>query len=152
MAGFCKAAAGYARRSKSLEALIPMPYLRASRPTTLRRRWRRCLARMPAGCRPQPLLGSRRPGAGVCTLESARSVGKSLCVLWVDGIHVQWHKARWSSSVPRPRARRSSSALIDGVWEGAQSLEGDAARPEATRAHNGEELAAPRRLQPALQG
>ena len=47
----------YARRSKSLEMLIPILYLSASRPVTSRRRWRRCSARMRPACRHRPSRG-----------------------------------------------------------------------------------------------
>jgi len=44
----------YARRSKSLEVLIPILYLKGISPATSRRRSLRCLARTPAGFRPRP--------------------------------------------------------------------------------------------------
>ena len=44
----------YARRTKSLEVLIPIRYLKASPPGTSRRRSAHCSARRPAGCRPRP--------------------------------------------------------------------------------------------------
>ena len=44
----------YARRTKSLEVLIPILYLKASPPVTSRRRWLLCSARMLAGYRLRP--------------------------------------------------------------------------------------------------
>src|SRR5690349_24027227 len=47
----------YARRSRSLEVLIPSFTLRASRPAISRRRLLPCLARMLRACPPRLLLG-----------------------------------------------------------------------------------------------
>jgi transposase-like protein len=44
----------YMRRSKSIETLLPILYLRGSRPATSPRRWRRCWARTLPGCRHPP--------------------------------------------------------------------------------------------------
>src|SRR3954466_4491349 len=52
----------YARRSKSLEVLIPILYLRASPAATSRTHSRRCSAQMGAGCPRRASPASRRPG------------------------------------------------------------------------------------------
>ncbi|MGY3423414.1 hypothetical protein ACVWZW_003889 [Bradyrhizobium sp. F1.13.4] len=45
----------YMRRSKSIETLLPILYLKGvSRPATSPRRWQRCSARMQPGCRHPP--------------------------------------------------------------------------------------------------
>jgi hypothetical protein len=44
----------YMRRSKSIETLLRILYLKVSRPATSPRRWRRCSARMLPGCRHRP--------------------------------------------------------------------------------------------------
>ena len=44
----------YMRRSKSIETLLPILYLKGSRPATSPRRWLRCSARMLPGCRHPP--------------------------------------------------------------------------------------------------
>ena len=52
----------YARRSKSLEVLIPILYLKVSPQAASRRRWQPCSARMPVGSRPRPSHGSETSG------------------------------------------------------------------------------------------
>ena len=71
----------YARRSKSLEVLIPILYLKASPRAGSRRRWQRCSARMLVGSRPRPSHGSgtfgrtstRAGRSGICR-SSATSI------------------------------------------------------------------------------
>ena len=53
----------YMRRSKSIETLLPILYLRGSRPATSPRRWRRCWARTLPGCRHPPLAALRTAGS-----------------------------------------------------------------------------------------
>jgi len=70
----------YARRSKSLEVLIPILYLKGIS-TGSRRRWQRCSARMPVGSRLRPSRGSgtfgrtstRAGRSGICQ-SSATSI------------------------------------------------------------------------------
>ena len=107
----------YARRSKSLEVLIPVLYLQgASPPETSRRRWSHCSARTPADCRPQPSGGSRRPGrrsmragASVISQPSATYTSGSTASMCRPGSRMP-RSVSWSSSVSRPRGRRSWSA------------------------------------------
>jgi hypothetical protein len=75
----------YARRSKSLEVLIPILYLKspplrrqgASPPAGSRRRWQRCSARMLVS-RPRPSHGSGRIWADEHTRWQKRSVSQAL--------------------------------------------------------------------------
>src|ERR1700756_3638319 len=52
----------YARRSKSLEVLIPILYLKGISTGGSRRRWQPCLTRMLVGSRPRPSHGSGTSG------------------------------------------------------------------------------------------
>ena len=52
----------YARRSKSLEVLVPILYLKGISIGDFEEALGRCSDPMPAGCRPRPWRGSRTPG------------------------------------------------------------------------------------------
>jgi len=72
----------YARRSKSLEVLIPILYLRASQPATSKKRWRRSSARTRQVYQRRPSPASRRRGPrSMCAGRSAicRQSATSTC-------------------------------------------------------------------------
>ena len=106
----------YARRSKSLEVLIPILYLKGVSTGDFEEALVALLGKDAAGSRPRPSEGSRTPGltstcagAGAISPPSATSTSgptASTC-------RPAWRtrpSACWSSSAPRRRARRSSSA------------------------------------------
>ena len=102
----------YARRSKTLEVLIPILYLKGVSTATLRRRWSRCSAKMPAGCRRPPSDGSRRPGRRSMCAGASAIPAKHYVYFWADRSRCRRGSktppsACWSSSAPRRRARRS---------------------------------------------
>ena len=106
----------YARRSKSLEVLIPILYLKGVSTGDFEEARSPCSARMPAGSRPRPSGGSRTPGRkSMCAGASAISRRSATCTsgpmasMFRPGSR-RPRNACWSSSAPRPRARRSWSA------------------------------------------
>ena len=103
----------YARRSKSLEALIPILYLKGVSTGEFEEALLRCSATMPAGCRRLPSDGSRRPGrrsmrAGASAISppSITSTSGLMASMCRRGSRTP-PRACWSSSAPRRRARRS---------------------------------------------
>ena len=106
----------YARRSKSLEVLIPILYLKGVSTGDFEEALVALLGKDAGGSRPQPSGGSRRPGrrsmragANVISQPSATCTSGSTASMCRLGSRVP-RSVSWSSSVPRPRGRRSSSA------------------------------------------
>jgi hypothetical protein len=106
----------YARRSKSLEVLIPVLYLKACQPATSRKRWRPWSARTRQVYRRRPSSASRRRGprsmragrSAICR-SNATSIAGPTASIWRPGSRTR-RSASWSSSARRRKARRNSSA------------------------------------------
>ena len=106
----------YARRSKSLEVLIPILYLKGVSTGDFEEALVALLGKDAGGRRPQPSGGLRRPGrrslragASVISQPSATYTSGSTASMCRPGSR-RPRSVSWSSSVPRPRGRRSWSA------------------------------------------
>ncbi len=98
----------YARRSKSLDTLIPILYLRRVDRRLRAGRWPPCSARMLLACRPQPSRGRRTSG-------STNTSDGASATCWPRATSTSGPTASWSSSAPCRRARRSCSALSQTI-------------------------------------
>src|SRR4029079_17487158 len=79
----------YARRSKSLEVLIPILYLKGVSTGEFEEALAALLGK-PAGCRRPPSHGSRRPGRRSMRAGAKRDLSaKHYVYFWADGIHLQ---------------------------------------------------------------
>src|SRR5271169_6010318 len=140
----------YARRSKSLEVLIPVLYLKGLSTGDSRKRWRPSSARTRQVYRRRPLPTSRacpRGGAGgvergACALAKARSVGQALRLL-LGRRHPFGGPARGTGAV-HPGHHRRDAGRQEGTsrfhrWPAREFtiVARSAARSEASRSDNG---------------
>ena len=137
----------YARRSKSLEVLIPILYLKGVSTGDFEEALAALLGKDAGGLSAtRPSGGSRRPGRRSMRAGASGLSAKHYVYFWADGIHVQ-ARLEDAAAVPAGHHRRHA-----GGQEGASRpdrrrarecaiLEGAAARPEAPRACDGAELA-----------
>ena len=106
----------YARRTKSLEVLIPILYLKGISTGDLGVASPRCSARTLAGSRLPPLPGGRRLGRQHTRWRERDLYDKRYAYVWADGIYVQARLEDDSQclvliSAPPPKAKKSSSRL-----------------------------------------
>ena len=105
----------YARRSKSLEVLIPILYLKGVSTGDFEEALVALLGKDAGGLSAASVGRLKEAWSEEHACWSKRDLSaKRYVYFWADGIHVQASRtprsACWSSSAPRPRARRSWSA------------------------------------------
>ena len=117
----------YARRSKSLEVLIPVLYLKGISTGDFAEALAALLGPDADGLSASTVGAAHRGlGGRARALAEAGSVGQALCLLLADGIHVQ---ARLEDDAQcllviigaTPEGKKELVGLIDGVRESAQS-------------------------------
>ena len=130
----------YARRSKSLEVLIPILYLKGISTGDFEEALVALLGKDAGGLSASTIARLKDAWSDEHARWSKRDLSaKRYVYFWVDGIHVQ---ARLEDDAQcllviigaTPEGKKELVGLIDGVRESAQSWQGAAARPEAARA------------------
>ena len=115
----------YARRSKSLDTLIPILYLKGCRPATSRRRWPPCSARMLVACRLRHRAAEGGLDRRTQAMERARPVGQELRLRWAEASTCRrvWRRGAMHPGHHRRTAEGKKELLgfVEGARESAQT-------------------------------
>ena len=148
----------YARRSKSLEVLIPILYLKGVSTGDFEEALVALLGKDAGGLSASTIGRLKEAWSDEHARWSRRDLSsKRYVYFWVDGIHVQ---ARLEDDAQcllviigaTPEGKKELVGLIDGVRESAQSLERTDPRPEAAGACDSARARSRRRCARLLEG
>ena len=114
------------RRSKSIETLLPILYLKGISTGDFRRRWRRCSARMLPGLSASTIGRLKDGWLDEHTAWQKRDLSaKRYVYIWADGIHLQARLEDEKQCIlvligATPEGRKELVGFTDGARESAQ--------------------------------
>ena len=112
----------YARRSKSLEVLIPILYLKGISTGDFEEALAALVGKDAPGLSASTIARLKEAGSRSMRLAEARSVGKALRLLWADGIHLEARLEEQAQCIlviigATPEGRKELVGFTDGMRE-----------------------------------